>query len=240
MVKFFRMNKNLVQSRQAGFKYYDLIIAAFVSALLISNIAAVKLITIDGIITDGGAVLFPLVYIFGDILTEVYGYAYARRAIWAGFGVMIVAVLAFTVVGQLPASPEWGMQQSYSDILGFFPRIVLASLVAYLFGEFVNATILARLKIKFGGKRLWIRLIGSTIAGQLIDTVIFGLIAFGGMLSTGSMLNFIAVGWSFKTVVEVIMLPVTYRVIKFLKTKEHQDYYDKETDFSPFKLSTDK
>src|SRR3990167_9493224 len=142
------MNKGVAKSKVGNLKYYDLIIASFVSALLISNIAAVKLITIGGIITDGGAVLFPLVYIFGDVLTEVYGYAYARRAIWSGFGVMFVAVLAFTIVGQLPASPEWGLQQSYSDILGFFPRIVLASLVAYLFGEFVNATILARLKIK--------------------------------------------------------------------------------------------
>ena len=232
------MNKGVAKSKAGNLKYYDLIIASFVSALLISNIAAVKLITIGGIITDGGAVLFPLVYIFGDVLTEVYGYAYARRAIWSGFGVMVVAVLAFTIVGQLPASPEWGLQQSYSDILGFFPRIVLASLVAYLFGEFVNATILARLKIKFGGKRLWIRLIGSTVAGQLIDTVIFGLIAFSGILSASSMLNFILVGWSFKTVVEVIMLPITYRVIKFLKAREHQDYYDKNTDFTPFKLST--
>jgi len=232
------MNKGVAKSKAGNLKYYDLIIASFVSALLISNIAAVKLITIGGIITDGGAVLFPLVYIFGDVLTEVYGYAYARRAIWSGFGVMFVAVLAFTIVGQLPASPEWGLQQSYSDILGFFPRIVLASLVAYLFGEFVNATILARLKIKFGGKRLWIRLIGSTVAGQLIDTVIFGLIAFSGILSASSMLNFILVGWSFKTVVEVIMLPITYRVIKFLKAREHQDYYDKNTDFTPFKLST--
>ena len=232
------MNKGVAKSKVGNLKYYDLIIASFVSALLISNIAAVKLITIGGIITDGGAVLFPLVYIFGDVLTEVYGYAYARRAIWSGFGVMFVAVLAFTIVGQLPASPEWGLQQSYSDILGFFPRIVLASLVAYLFGEFVNATILARLKIKFGGKRLWIRLIGSTVAGQLIDTVIFGLIAFSGILSASSMLNFILVGWSFKTVVEVIMLPITYRVIKFLKAREHQDYYDKNTDFTPFKLST--
>ena len=232
------MNKGVAKSKVGNLKYYDLIIASFVSALLISNIAAVKLITIGGIITDGGAVLFPLVYIFGDVLTEVYGYAYARRAIWSGFGVMVVAVLAFTVVGYLPASPEWGMQQSYSDILGFFPRIVLASLVAYLFGEFVNATILARLKIKFGGKRLWIRLIGSTVAGQLIDTVIFGLIAFSGILSANSMLNFILIGWSFKTVVEVIMLPITYRVIKFLKVREHQDYYDKNTDFTPFRLST--
>jgi len=231
------MSKDLGQTKIIGLKYYDIIIAMFVSALLISNIAAVKLITIGGIISDGGAVLFPLVYIFGDVLTEVYGYAYARRAIWAGFGVMIIAVLAFTVVGYLPPSPEWGMQQSYSDILGFFPRIVLASLVAYLFGEFVNATVLAKLKIKFGGKRLWIRLIGSTVAGQLFDTVIFGLIAFGGILSAGSMVNFIIVGWTFKTGVEVVMLPVTYRAIKFLKIREHEDYYDKKTDFTPFKIS---
>lgn len=231
------MKKTSVTSHKTTqFRYYDLILASFAAVLLISNLAAVKLITIGSIITDGGAILFPLAYIFGDVLTEVYGYSYARRAIWTGFGVMLVAVAAFTIVRYLPASPEWGLQQSYVDILGFFPRIVLASLVAYLVGEFMNAYVLAKLKVKYGGEQLWFRLIGSTVVGQLFDTVIFGLIAFGGILSAASMLNFIAVGWGFKTGVEVVMLPVTYRVISFLKAKEHQDAFDKKTDFSPFHI----
>ena len=218
-------------------KYYDIILASFVAVLLISNLAAVKLITIGSIITDGGAVLFPLAYIFGDVLTELYGHAYARRAIWTGFGVMLVAVAAFTLVRYLPASPEWGLQQSYVDILGFFPRIVAASLVAYLVGEFLNAFVLAKLKVRYGGEKLWLRLIGSTIVGEFFDTVVFGLIAFGGILSLNSMVNFILVGWSFKTGVEVVMLPITYRVIAFLKQTEHKDVFDKKTDFNPMHVA---
>ncbi len=232
------MKKNVVTAHAHSLKYYDLILALFAAVLLISNIAAVKLINIGPIVTDGGAILFPLAYIFGDVLTEVYGYAYARRAIWTGFGVMLLAVVAFTVVRYLPPSPEWSNQQSYVDILGFFPRIVLASLTAYLVGEFMNSFVLAKLKIRYQGKKMWLRLIGSTVVGEGLDTVIFGLIAFGGILSPASMVNFILVGWSFKTMVEVVMLPVTYRVINYLKNQEHKDAYDKKTDFTPFTIDT--
>lgn len=218
------------------FHYYDIILAVFAAVLLISNLAAVKLIAFGPIITDGGAVLFPLAYIFGDILTEVYGYKYQRRAIWTGFFVMLLAVFAFTIVRFLPAAPDWNVQQSYVDILGFFPRIVIASLMAYLVGEFLNSYILAKLKVKMGGKRLWVRLIGSTVVGEFFDTIIFCLIAFGGLISNRDMLVYILVGWLFKTGVEVIMLPVTYRVIAALKHREQVDYYDRKTNFTPFAL----
>lgn len=218
------------------YQYYDLILASFAAVLLISNLAAVKLIAFGPIITDGGAVLFPLAYIFGDILTEVYGFRHARRAIWMGFFIMLLAVFAFTVVRFLPAAPDWNIQKSYVDILGFFPRIVGASLIAYLVGEFLNSYVLAKLKVKMGGKHLWVRLIGSTIVGEFFDTIIFCLIAFGGLISSKDMVSYILVGWLFKTGVEAVMLPVTYRVISALKRREHVDYYDRKTNFTPFAL----
>ncbi len=219
-----------------NFIYYDLILAVFAAVLLISNLAATKLIAFGPIITDGGAILFPLVYIFGDILTEVYGYKYARRAIWTGFGVMLLAVVAFTVVRYLPAAAGYTDQASFEAVLGFFPRIVIASLVAYLIGEFLNSYVLAKLKVKFKGKKLWLRLIGSTIVGEFFDTVVFSVIAFGGILTMNDMVIFILIGWGFKTAVEVLLLPVTYKVIAFLKKREKIDIYDKKTDFNPLKI----
>lgn len=204
--------------------------------LLISNLSATKLIAFGPIIMDGGAVLFPLVYILNDVLTEVYGYKYARRAIWVGFGVMLLAVLAFTVVRFMPVAAEYTDQQAFEAVLGFFPRIVLASLAAYLVGSFVNAFILAKLKVKTKGKKLWLRLIGSTAVGEMLDTVIFALVAFGGILSFGDMIVFILIGWGFKTLVEIIMLPITYKVIAMLKRREGVDIYDKKIDFTPFKI----
>lgn len=217
-------------------KHYDIILASFVGALIISNIAAVKLIEIGPILTDGGAILFPITYIFGDIITEVYGFKYARRAIWTVFAIMTVASITFLVVGALPAAADWGNQDAWDAILGFVPRIVVASLIAFLVGQFVNSVIVAKLKVKTGGKKMWVRLIGSTIVGQLIDTTIFGLIAFAGIIGGWDMAKFILFGWAFKTIVEMIMLPVTYKVINYLKKDENKDVYDKKTDFSPFSL----
>lgn len=216
-----------------SFVHYDLILAAFVSMLLISNLSATKLVAFGPIITDGGAVLFPLIYIINDLLTEVYGYKHARRAIWTGFGIMLLAIVTFTIVRFLPAAAEYTDQAAFEAVLGFFPRIVVASLVAYLFGSFVNAFILAKLKVATKGKHLWLRLIGSTVAGELLDTTIFALIAFGGILGGLDMLLFILVGWGFKTGVEIVMLPITYRAVAWLKRKENVDVYDKHTNFSP-------
>lgn len=217
-------------------RYFDIIVATFVAVLLISNLSATKLISFGPLILDGGAVLFPLVYIFGDVLTEVYGYKYARRAIWAGFGVMLLAVFAFTIVRFLPAAPDYADQAAFDAILGFFPRIVLASLAAYLVGSFVNSYILAKMKVKTKGKKLGLRLIGSTVVGELLDTTVFALIAFGGILAANDMLIFIAIGWGFKTLVEVVFLPITYRVIAFIKKRENLDEFDKKTNFTPFKF----
>jgi len=222
-----------------SYRYYDLILALFAACLLISNLSATKLIEFGPIITDGGAILFPLVYIFGDVLTEVYGYKYARRAIWTGFATMLLAILSFTIVRYMPPAAEYHDQASFEAVLGFFPQIVLASLAAYLVGEFLNAYILAKLKIRTKGKKLWLRLIGSTFIGQIADTAVFAVIAFGGMLTGMDMLRFIAIGWAFKTGVEIIFLPITYRVISFLKKHEHVDTYDKKTDFSPVQISID-
>lgn len=219
-------------------KYYDIILASFVSFLLISNISAVKIIDIHGFLTDGGALLFPLTYIFGDILTEVYGFKYARRAIWTAFAIMALASAVFLLVGMAPAGAEWGLQDSWNNILGFVPRIVLASLIAFLVGQFMNAYVLAKLKVRFGTKRLWVRLIGSTIVGELFDTAIFTLVAFtaSGFMTGPQMVKFIIQGWIFKTVIEIIMLPVTYRVIAFLKKSEHQDAIDTDTNFTPLSV----
>jgi uncharacterized integral membrane protein (TIGR00697 family) len=227
------MKTRIANTRQH--KYYDLILLLFASTLLISNLGATKLIAFGPVLADGGGLLFPLTYIFDDILTEVYGYQYARRAIWSGFFIMLIATASFTIVGHLPAAPEWHNQEAYNQILGFFPRIVLASLCAYLCGEFINSFLLAKLKIKTRGRKLWLRLIGSTVAGELIDTTIFGLIAFGGLLNTPQMLNFIAVGWAFKVSVEIVLLPVTYRIVNYLKRAEGSDHYDRNTDFTPFR-----
>jgi uncharacterized integral membrane protein (TIGR00697 family) len=218
------------------FKYYDLVVAFFGAVLLISNISATKLINFGGIISDGGAVLFPLAYIFGDVLTEVYGYKYARRAVWTAFSIMLLGVFAFTVVRYLPAAAEYTDQASFEAVLGFFPRIVIASLTAFLIGSFVNSYILAKLKIKTQGKKLWYRLIGSTVVGELFDTTIFAVVAFGGILTAPDMINLILVGWIFKTLVEVVLLHITYRVIAFMKKHEGVDTYDKKTDFTPFRL----
>ncbi len=218
------------------FKYYDIILAVFAAILLISNLAGTKLIAFGPIITDGGAILFPISYILGDVLTEIYGYKYARRAIWVGLGVMLLAVLCFTIVRYMPPAPEYADQASYEAVLGFFPRIVAASLAAFLTGSFLNSFVLAKLKVKTKGKKLWLRLIGSTVVGELCDTVVFAFVAFGGILQGMNMLTYILIGWIFKTVVEIVFLPITYRVIDKMKQIEKVDAYDDKTNFTPFSV----
>ena len=218
------------------FKYYDIILAVFAAILLISNLAGTKLIAFGPIITDSGAILFPISYILGDVLTEIYGYKYARRAIWVGLGVMLLAVLCFTIVRYMPPAPEYTAQASYEAVLGFFPRIVAASLAAFLTGSFLNSFVLAKLKVKTKGKKLWLRLIGSTVVGELCDTVVFAFVAFGGILQGMNMVTYILIGWIFKTVVEIVFLPITYRVIDKMKQVEKVDAYDDKTNFTPFSV----
>ena len=221
------------------YRYYDLAVAASVATLIISNLGATKLIAFGPIIADGGGVLFPLAYILGDVMTEVYGYKHTRRAIWVSFFWLLVMIVVLTIVRFLPAADAATNVEAFDQIFGFVPRIVAASLVAYLAGEFMNSFVLAKMKVQSGGKHLWQRLIGSTIFGERVDTTIFGLIAFGGILSTHDMFIFILVGVIFKTVVETLMLPITYWIIAWLKKRENEDYYDKKTNFTPLSVSLD-
>lgn len=210
---------------------YDLVVALFVSLLLISNVAATKLIAFGPewspfglpvlpIITDGGALLFPLTYVLGDVLAEVFGMRGARRAILLGFGVSLLASLTFLAVGAAPAAPGYENQDAFVAVLGFVPRIVAASLVGYLVGQFLNAWVLVKLKQRREKGGLWKRLLGSTVVGEAADTTVFCLIAFGGQIDGGTMLNYIVVGYLFKVGVEAVLLPVTYRVISLVRSHE--------------------
>ena len=227
------------------YKYYDLVMVAFVVVLLCSNfIGAAKQAQIDlpllGAVTFGAGVLFfPISYIFGDILTEVYGYGRDRRVVWAGFGALIFAsVMAFVVVS-LPPNPSGWMktyQPALEAVFGNSFRIVAGSIIAFWCGSFVNSYILAKMKIWTAGKHLWSRTIGSTLAGELVDSVLFYSIAFYGLWATEDLLKVIAAQYVLKTSWEVLMTPVTYKVVNFLKRVEDEDYYDRDTNFTPFKI----
>jgi uncharacterized integral membrane protein (TIGR00697 family) len=214
-----------------------LIAVAFVTCLIVSNITAVKLITVGDFILPGAIIIFPITYIIGDVLTEVYGYAKARRVIWLGFLANIFAVATFAVVGVLPAAGFWGAQEAYDTILGATPRILGASLIAYLVGEFANAYVLARLKVATEGRFLWLRTIGSTVVGQSLDSAIFIVIAFSGILPTSVLIMTIAVQAVAKTAYEALATPLTYLVVGWLKRAEGIDTYDRDIRFNPFALT---
>ena len=222
-----------------NYRYYDLAVAASVATLIISNLGAMKLIAIGPIIADGGALLFPLAYILGDVMTEVYGYKHTRRAIWVSFFWLLLMIAVLTAVQALPSVAGAPNVTEFNTVFGFVPRIVAASLVAYLVGEFVNSFVLAKMKVRSGGKKLWQRLVASTLLGEAIDTTIFCMVAFYGLITSSQMVNYILVGIVFKVTVETLMLPVTYRVIAWLKSREHEDHYDKKTNFSPLSVSLD-
>ncbi|MCX6600966.1 MAG: queuosine precursor transporter [bacterium] len=215
-------------------RYYDLIAGLFVAVLLISNITATKLVELFGFPFDGGTLLFPLSYIFGDILTEVYGYTRSRRIIWLGFFCNALAVITFTVVAALPPARVWPHQDAFAAILGAVPRIVLASFIAYLAGEFSNSFVLAKMKIFTRGRFLWARTIGSTLVGEGVDTLIFCTIAFGGTIPARDLMLMIVFNYVFKCGTEAVFTPVTYAVVGFLKRNEKVDVYDVGTRFNPF------
>ncbi|MFZ2513169.1 MAG: queuosine precursor transporter [Candidatus Saccharimonadales bacterium] len=222
-----------------NYRYYDLAVAASVATLIISNLGAMKLIAVGPIIADGGALLFPLAYILGDVMTEVYGYKHTRRAIWVSFFWLLLMIAVLTAVQALPSVTGAPNVTEFNTVFGFVPRIVAASLVAYLVGEFVNSFVLAKMKVRSGGKKLWQRLVASTLLGEAIDTTIFCMVAFYGLITSSQMVNYILVGIMFKVTVETLMLPVTYRVIAWLKSREHEDHYDKKTNFTPLSVSLD-
>lgn len=200
--------------------FYPLIAAIFCSLLLISNIGATKFIDFGPIKTDGGAFLFPLTYILGDVLTEVYGFKAARRIIFTGFGIGILAGLTFWLVQISPAADGWENQAAFESILGFVPQIVAASVLAFLCGQLSNSWTLVWIKQRTNGNKLWARLIGSTIVGELVDTFVFTLVASLGRLNLSEFLNYLATGYFYKTMYEVILLPITYRVISAVKKHE--------------------
>ncbi|HSJ53912.1 MAG TPA: queuosine precursor transporter [Anaerolineae bacterium] len=221
---------------RASFRYLDLITALFVTVLLISNVASSKILQLGPFTFDGGTILFPVSYIFGDVLTEVYGYRRSRRVIWIGFGCAALLVLVLSLVGALPPAPGWEHQEAYEAILGATPRIVLGSLIAYFAGEFSNSYVLARMKVWSEGRWLWMRTIGSTVVGQAVDTALFVTIAFAGTLPWPLFWSIILSNYVFKVGLEAAMTPVTYRVTGFLKRAENEDVYDVETDFNPFRV----
>jgi queuosine precursor transporter len=199
---------------------YPLLVGVFVGLLLISNVAAVKLIVLGPFIADGGAFLFPLVYIVGDVLSEVYGWRAARKAILAGFGMAILAAVTFLAVQVAPAADGWENQHAFEAILGFVPRIVLASVLGFLVGQLLNAYVLVRIKERTKERHLWARLIGSTVVGELGDTLVFCTIAFYGVITGAEFWNYVIVGYAYKTGLEVVLLPVTYRVVALVKRLE--------------------
>ncbi len=213
--------------------WFVVIAAVFVTCLITANIIAVKFILFLGFLVPAGIIVFPLSYLFGDILTEVYGYAAARRVIWLGFACNLLAVIAIYIGGIAPAAPFWQNQAAYNAILGSTPRLLLASFVAYLVGEFTNSFVLAKLKIATRGRWLWTRTIGSTLIGEGIDTVIFISVAFLGIIPTASLAQAILTQWVFKVAYEVVATPLTYLIVGFLKRKEGVDTYDYGTNFSP-------
>ena len=223
------------------YRYYTAITAIFVTCLVISNIIAVKIAIVGPFFLTAGVIIFPISYIFGDVLTEVYGYTRARQTIWLGFGCNLLAVIAIWVGGLLPPAPIWtetptAAQQAYQAILGFTPRLLGASFVAYLVGEFLNSFVLAKLKIATGGKYLWVRTIASTLVAQLADSGIFVLAAFVGVLPTAALGPLVVTQWLFKSAYEALVTPLTYVVVNFLKRAENEDYYDRETNFNPLAL----
>jgi queuosine precursor transporter len=245
--------------RERPYRYYDVVMAAFVTVVLCSNlIGPAKTTALDlglaifpsirpgegffssTLVFGAGTLFFPLSFIFGDILTEVYGYAKARRVIWVGLAAMVFASLMSEVILGLPPDPNEPYNATYEPalhtIFGSTWRIALASNVSFWVGDFVNSYVLAKMKVSMGGRHLWMRTIGSTILGQGVDSFLFFPIAFYGMWDTNTLLAVTAFNWAFKVLVEVVMTPFTYWACAFLKKKEHEDYFDTDTNFTPFSL----
>lgn len=222
----------------AASPWFTAIVSLFVTTLVVSNIIAVKLFQLGGLVLPAAVVLFPISYIVGDVLTEVYGYARARRVIWTGFGCNLVAVAAIWAAMALPPAPFWAENQpSFEAILGFTPRLLVASFLAYLVGEFANAAVLSRMKLLTRGRHLWSRTIGSTVIGQGLDSAVFITVAFAGVLPPDVLPVTILTQWLVKTAYEVAATPLTYLVVGFLKRVDRVDAYDEGARLNPFALA---
>jgi len=225
------------------YRYYDLILGAYVCVLLCANLigaAKVSVVTLPWIgprTYMAGVLFFPISYLFGDILTEVYGYARDRRVVWSGFGALAFAAIMSAVIVHLPPADFWvSRQPAVEQMFGNTPRIIGASIIAFWCGSFVNSYVLAKMKVWTGGRWLWTRLIGSTVCGELVDTALFYTIAFGGLWATSDLLTVATDQYVLKSLWEVIATPLTYRIVAFLKRAEQEDYYDRDTNFTPFSL----
>jgi uncharacterized integral membrane protein (TIGR00697 family) len=212
---------------------YAVVVALSATILIVSNIASTKLFDFfgTGLVWDGGAILFPLSYILGDVITEIYGFRTARKIVFITFAMNLIAVLALWIVQILPPGVGWENQAAYEAVIGFMPRIVAGSLIAYVLGQVMNAYVFAKIKVATKGKKLWLRALGSSFVGDLIDTVIFTTIAFYGVISNNQFIGLIGIAYVTKLVGETILLPVTYRVIKFMKKITKDDHYDRELRF---------
>ena len=223
---------------QTASRYHCLPIIAmlYVTSLLIASVAAFKIVQIGPVVFPAGLVIFPFSYIFDDILTEVYGYQYSRRVIWTGLFCIWLFCLVGKITTWLPAAPFWSFQEAYGLVLSSVPRIVIASSTSYLCSEFLNSYLLAKLKILFSGKHYWLRLIASTGVGSAIDTLLFCVIAFSGIFAWSNIGRLIFWQWIIKVSYEILVIPLTYLITNYLKRIEHEDYYDYETNFNPFRL----
>ena len=232
-----------MKADQRGYRWLPFLTALFVTTLIVSNIIAVKIIAAGPLFVPAAVILFPIAYIFGDVLTEVYGYRRARQVIWTGFFCNLIAVIAIWIAGRLSAAPFWSAgsfnnpqtaQSAYDAILGFTPRLLLASFSAYLLGEFLNSFVLAKLKVRTEGRWLWLRTISSTLVGEGADSLVFMSIAFYGILPSDALGTAMVSQWAVKVAFEVIATPITYLVVNALKRAEGVDYFDLDTDFNPF------
>jgi uncharacterized integral membrane protein (TIGR00697 family) len=226
-----------VPAASKNYRYYEFVMAAFVCVLLCSNlIGASKVASLGGFTFGAGVLFFPVSYIFGDVLTEVYGYARARRVVWAGFGAMIFASFMSWVVLALPPAEGWPHQAAFEAVFAATPRIVIGSLVAFFCGELCNSFVLAKMKVATGGKHLWLRTIGSTIVGEGVDSLLFYPIAFYGIWSNELLIKVLLSNYCIKVGWETVITPFTYLVVNALKKAEGEDFYDTQTDFNPFTI----
>ena len=213
--------------------WFVVLVALFITCLITANIIAVKLISIFGLVVPVAIIIFPISYILGDVLTEVYGYRQARRVIWLGFFCNLILVVAIWLGQLLPAASFWDGQTAYERILGYTPRILAASFLAYLLGEFSNSFVLAKMKIATNGRWLWTRTIGSTLVGQALDSLVFITLAFVGTIPLAALVSAILTQWLGKSMYEAALTPLTYKVVNFLKRYEGLDVYDYDTQFNP-------
>jgi len=226
-------DQTTIDGRTSYSVWFVFVVAIFITCLIAANVAAVKLVEIFGLVLPAGTIIFPISYIFGDILTEVYGYRQARRVIWLGFFCNFIFVVTIWVGQVLPPASFWDGQKPYERILGYTPRLLAASFLAYLVGEFANSFVLAKMKIITKGRWLWTRTIGSTLVGEGLDSLVFMTLAFVGTIPAGVLLSAILTQWLVKSAYEAVVTPVTYIVVNFLKRKEGLDVFDYGTRFNP-------